>query len=80
MEIEMVPPPSKKSKKSKKKIDSTAIAHSAEAMGSILDDSGESSVPVAQAKWESKQRNEGKSRKNKNAKSSKKAKRSKLLN
>ena len=79
MEIEMTPPPSKKVKKSKKKIDSTAIAHSAEAMGSILDDSGESSVPVAQAKWETKQRSGGKSRK-KNTKTSKKAKRSKLLN
>ena len=75
----MTPPPSKKVKKSKKKIDSTTIAHLAKAMGSTLDDNGENSVPVAQAKWETKQRDGEKSRK-KSAKISKKAKRSKLLN
>lgn len=81
-EIDMVePPPAKKpkKKKGKKQIDATAIEHAAEAIGTLLDETGDNDHSSGQAKWErkrtKKQTNNGPQRK-----MSKKQKRSKLLN
>merc|ERR1711935_239499 len=54
-EIDMVqPPPAKKSRKKKgKQIDATAIEHSAEAIGTLLDETAEV-TDAGQAQWERK--------------------------
>ena len=74
----MIQPPAKKSRKKKgKQIDATAIEHSAEAIGTLLDETAEV-TDAGQAQWERKRTRP--SQNGPKRKMSKKQKRSKLLN